>query len=132
MILLRTNKIYEAITLFEHAARSNPFKAGADFFRKALVVAKLRLEQYDDALREISIGANRKADKVLMLHALAALKRSPEAMDVYEQLPAASSPPYVIDLRDEIAARFALRSQAPKHDQRWIFDKECEAMLLAA
>ncbi len=131
MILLRTDKIPEAIRLFEEGARSVPFSAERDYFQNALAVARLRLGQYEPALKEIRVGA-RETGKVLMMHALAALRRKSEAMDVYNKLPTASSPPYVIDLRDEIAARFALGPTRPEHDQQWLFDKECEAMLLAA
>lgn len=131
MILLRTDKIPEAIGLFEEGVRSVPFSAERHYFQNALAVARLKLGQYEEALQEIRVDA-RETGKVLMLHALAALRRKSEAMDMYNQLPTASSPPYVIDLRDEIAARFALRPTRPEHDQQWLFDKECEAMLLAA
>jgi pentatricopeptide repeat protein len=89
------------------------------------------LGEYDAALQEIQ-GTAETETEVLMLHALAALRRTSEAMHLYNRLSEASLPPYVIGLREEIASRFALRPNPPEHDQQWLVGKECEAMLLAA
>ena len=131
MILFRRNSIRDAIKLFEEAVRSVPYYFARRYFRSALAVARLELKDYERALEDATKGSNGAEKKVFVFHALAGLGRDPDATQMYRSLTSDNSPRHIILLRDEIAARFGLAGK-PKHPPVWLFEKECEAQLLAA
>ena len=138
MILLRTGRTDEAIEIFQRGVHSAvPFKRRA--FENALALAMLKRGEYTQAIADAKATelktertSEGKAGRLLVLHALAGLKRRSDALDIYSQLSAEPSPAYIVAVRDEIAARFGLQPKPPQHDQQWLFDQECEAVLKAA
>ena len=131
MIFLRTDRIAEAIELFRHGVSSAPY-GQKRYFRSALAVATLRLGQYDQAREQAEAASFGPTGKVLMFHALAAQKRRPDALSVYGQLSNTELPKHITNLRDEIAARFRIVDGLTQYDEDWVFERECEAALLAA
>jgi tetratricopeptide (TPR) repeat protein len=132
MVLLRSGQTKEAAELFEEAVEQVPFYEQRRYFRNALAVLKLRKREYESALAEAQQGSSRAVSDVLILHALVGLERRPEAIRTHGQLSSRPLPPVVEQLSDELAAQLGLSSGSPRHDDQWLFEHECDALLLAA
>jgi tetratricopeptide (TPR) repeat protein len=130
MILLRKERISDAIAHFESGLRTLPYARERDYFQNALAVAYLHQERYD-RIEELIPQPNEPISNVLLLHASAATGQTARAsriLNVVERSGVAE----VIELGKEIARRFRLSNETPRHDKGWIFRTECQAVLLAA
>jgi tetratricopeptide (TPR) repeat protein len=132
MVLLRTGRINEAKQLFEEAVARVPYYESRKYFRSALAILRLRQRDYEDALTDAQQSSSRTISNVLVLHALLRLDRRPEAIRVHSQLANRPLPPVVGQLKEELAGQLGLVSSGSRHDDQWLFENECEAVLLAA
>ncbi len=132
MVLLRTDRVNEARQLFEEAAVRVPYYEQRRYFRNALAIVRLKAREYEDALAQVQQAPSRGIGPVLMLHALVGLGRRSEAIRVHTQLLSERLPPAVGALKNELALQLGLEKGNSSHDERWLFEHECEAVLLAA
>ncbi len=132
MVLLRIGQTKEASQLFEEAVRRVPYYEQRRYFRSALAIVRLRRRDYKDALTEAQQASSRAISNVLVLHSLLGLDRRPEAVHIHTQLSNQSLPPVIGQLKDELAGRLGLTSAGSRHDDQWLFEHECDAVLLAA
>ena len=130
MILLKQNRVDEAISHFSQGLATVEFARHTAVFESALAIAYLRKSQFLQAAsvlsQETAIIAN-----VLLLHAYAGAGQRPQAARALEKIER-SSATQVIELGREIARRFKLNTDRPSYDENWIFEREYEAVLLEA
>jgi tetratricopeptide (TPR) repeat protein len=130
MIFLRRGKLDLALKLFEVSVARIPFASERRYFENALAVAKLRMKKFDEAVK--SLGQDREPlTNVLRMHAFGGMQRLGEARDILEKLES-NCPRNLVRLKNELAARYKLSRNAPRHDVRWVFDEECRGVLLEA
>ncbi|MBE3040227.1 MAG: tetratricopeptide repeat protein [Chloroflexi bacterium] len=130
MILLRSGRLSESVTLFKKALHEIPFADERKYFESALVVANLRLERFDEAVR--SLGQDQSPlMNVLRIHAFGAAKRIIDARAAYDSSEG-HCPPALVELRNALAEQFRLRPSAKRRRWTWFFEQECRAILLSA
>jgi len=130
MILLKTNRLTEAIAHFENGLASVPYARNKKYFKNALAVAFLRQKEFSKASNVLP-EATELVTNVLQLHAWAGegkKDRASRMLQFVERSPMAQ----VIELSREIARRFGVRSERPRHDENWIHTMECDLVLLEA
>lgn len=129
MILLKRKQVPAAIDLFRASVREIPFAEQRQWFQSALAVALLKQKNYaevpDLSLTKIPLS------NVLLLHAFAASGKRIQANTLFQKVEAANSA-QIIELGQEIARRYKLKADPPKHDEEWIFQQECQSILLEA
>jgi tetratricopeptide (TPR) repeat protein len=130
MILLRTDRIEEAITHFTNGSVTIPYASERRYYENALVIARLRQREFELATKLVK-HVSGSVGNILQLHAFGASGRAIQAKNAYARAQD-YCPPRLVELRDELASRFRLISLAPKHDEGWLFEKECDAALLLA
>jgi tetratricopeptide (TPR) repeat protein len=130
MILLKSNKLDAAVVHFETGLNSIPFARQRKYFQNALAIARLRRGEYAKAT-ETLISAEEPMAEILKIHAFGELRQSDLAKRSLARLELVC-PVTLIPLRDELAARYQLRQQPPRHEDPWIFDEECRVALLNA
>jgi tetratricopeptide (TPR) repeat protein len=130
MIYLRRGKPDLATELFERGLRQIPFAKERRYFENALAVARLKMKRFEQAIECLSDGQE-PLTKVLRMHALAGLQLLTAARETF-QLLESSCPPRLVPLRNELAARYKLSLKQPRHNSRWVFDEECQGVLLQA
>lgn len=130
MILLKRDRAQEAIDHFSYGLRTVPFFQERAFFENALAVAYIKLEKFERASQVLS-GRSRPVSNVLLMHAYAGRGDEKRALDIYQRIQSGATAE-VIELSREIARRYALQAEQPKHSDSWIFDMECQAVLLEA
>lgn len=130
MILLKTGRLEEAITHFTKGTIEIPYAYERRYYANALAIARLRRGEYAEAISVVDrqVGA---VTNVIRLHAFAASGQVNAAKTAYTRV-LENCPPKLIELRDELASKFGMRSAAPKHNDAWLFEKECEGALLLA
>ena len=133
MTYLLSGRVNEAVELFKEAVMAVPSYNLQKYFKSALAVASLRLKTSTTML----LGAENHNDylsNVLNIHAYGELQDYEKAEQAYIKIEK-QCPPFVITLRDELAARY-LKSIKPlkpqQHDLDWIFAEECKVILLDA
>lgn len=130
MILLRTNKIDEAVRFFEEATNRIPFAWERRLFSRALSIAKLRQGKFEPVIQALA-GDGGELSNVLRFHAYAGAKRVGRAHVLYRKL-VRSGPSPLSELRDAIAMRYDLAQGAVAQNDNWIFARESEALLQEA
>jgi tetratricopeptide (TPR) repeat protein len=130
MVLLKGGRLEDALNHFTKGMLEVPFERPRRAFAKGCAIARLRLEQFSEAQR-VLVRNWEPLGQVLHLHAHAADGHLDVARSIYQEIQE-KAPERFHDLAGEIASRFLLRPQPPKHDGSWIFDKECDALLLQA
>ena len=131
MILLRMGSIDAAVRIFDKGVREDPRPTSSDYFRTALAVAQLRLEQYQSAcatLDSVTSSETRLYADVLRVHALGEM-HSDTTGEAYQKIPG-ELPPVIIELRNELGRRY-VTGEPPQHNTEWLYDREC-LMLMAA
>ena len=129
-IFMRRGRLDLAINLFENSLTTIPFAMERSYFENALAVAKLRMKRFDQAIDHLSKRPE-PLSTLLRMHAFAALERLDEAKDALKQVEF-SCPRNLVRLKNELAARYKLSSKPPKHTVQWVFDQECQNLLLEA
>lgn len=130
MILLRQKKFDEAIGHFSKGSSTIPFKREQRFFDSALCVARIQKGQFQDAVRAIE-NVEGEVPNVLRFHALAGTGNRTRTGAAYKRL-SINAPPELLELTQEIAARFRVINELPAHNDNWIFEKEAELLLQEA
>lgn len=130
MMNLKARKIEEAIAIFTHGVRENPFHRERLYFENALSAARIRLGEFQAASSLTKIGDN-PISQVLRMHSLAELGEIGEATKAYRAL-TENLPPPILALRDEIAARFRIINKQRAHNDNWILEQETDIILQAA
>jgi len=133
MILLRKGNMDEAIAIFEDGQKNNPFVLDRDYFRTALVVARLHKRQYAAAaevLAQIKLPRFQAQADLLRVHAFGVQSRFDEASAAFSRLPPPSSS-VVRELVEELHRRFVAQGP-PEHDDDWLLQHEIDSCLLAA
>ena len=96
----------------------------------AAAFARLKLQNGQPSLAVRAIDAEpNEISNVVRLHALAASGRVELARDAFSRFRPDDAN---LELVTEIARRFQILSQQPKHDLAWIYNSEERAMLLEA
>jgi tetratricopeptide (TPR) repeat protein len=130
MILLRTNRLDEAMVLLEKGLRENPYADERAYFESALAVASLRRRRFKEAVRFLGKGDTPLAE-VIRMHAFGALRQADDVKKAYKRIERACPPP-LIPLRDELAARYGLQLGFASRGWNWVFEEECRNILYAA
>ena len=130
MILMKTNRLDEAIAHFSSGLEKVPFYSEKKYFCNALAVAYLKRKEFNTATAVLSDSSG-TVSNVLRFHALAATGRKESANNIMETVQGSGLAP-VIELTQEIARRYRLRPERPRHGESWLFQKECESVLLEA
>jgi len=115
-------------TMFEFGMRKTPFVKMRRLYAAAFARLKLRQGEPSLALRAIDAEPN-EISNVVRLHALAASGRVELARDAFSHIRPDDTN---LELAMEIARRFQIVAQQPKHDLAWIYSSEERAMLLEA
>lgn len=129
-IFLRRGRLDLAIKLFETSLVKIPFALERRYFENALAVAKLRMKEFDQAIVHLR-KRTEPLSTVLRMHALGALEKLDQAREALNEVQSVC-PKNLIPLKNELAARYKLSSSAPKHNFQWVFDQECQGLLLEA
>jgi tetratricopeptide (TPR) repeat protein len=130
MMHLKAGEIDRAHTIFEHGLLRNPFYRERRYFERALAATKIRMKRFQEAA-ELVHGKQEEAAQLLSLHSLAELGRMAEARAAYRAVND-DAPSPVIQLRDELAARFRIVERRPQASLQWVFEQETEVLLQAA
>ncbi len=130
MILLKKDMLIPAIKHLKIGLNSIPFADERKYFQNALAVATLRQRQYHEATQYLRGGPEAIAD-ALRIHAFGELKKLDQASQAYRRL-LEVCPPNLVPLRNELAATYKLVNKTARHDWRWIFEEECQNVLLEA
>ena len=131
-ILLRQNKLEDAIAVFECGAEENPRPGERDYFRTSLAVALIRQRKLDEVL-QILERVN-KPDlltpaRLLKAHALGEARNVQRLSEIGPTIPSVVYPLFQ-PVRDEISRRY-LEDQPAQHDDDWLFQREAEMALAA-
>ncbi len=130
MIHLKKGDVSDAIQLFERGVRECPWHTQTYYFRTALGAARLRQEEYREAIEAIQHDETPVCE-VLRIHAFGAIGDRPRAKTALQRVEAHQMP-VVIELREELARRYSLREPGvPRHSEEWITDRECDLLLAA-
>ena len=104
------------------------------YFRNALASERLRFGRFREATAILEPSKDGSADQsvsnILRFHA-AAGEKLPDSHLLFERLQAERTP-IIIELRDEIAARYGVVNSRTRHGLTWIADRQFEAVLLEA
>jgi tetratricopeptide (TPR) repeat protein len=130
MILLKKDMLSPAIRHLKKGLELIPFADQRKYFQNALAIATLRQDQYYEATQYIG-GSRESITDALRIHAFGGLKRLDQASQAYTRL-LQVCPPNLVPLRNELAAKYKLTGSLPSHDGRWIFEQECQNVLLEA
>lgn len=130
MIMLRTDRLDEAVVLLEKGLRECPYADERPYFESALAVASLRRRRFREAVRFLGGGDTPLTD-VIRMHAFGALGKPDDVKKAYKRVERACPPP-LIPLRDELAARHGLQLGFASRDWNWVFEEECRNILYAA
>lgn len=130
MILLKRNLVDEAIAHFASGLKRVPFTRERVYFQNALAAGYLRKKEFTKASDVLGRPAE-AISKVLLFHAFAASGETKQASNILVAVQFRGSAK-IIDLTNEIARRYHVHTETPKYDENWIFDRECEAILLEA
>jgi tetratricopeptide (TPR) repeat protein len=128
LMLQAQNDNKKSKSMFEFGMRKTPFVKIKRLYAAAFARQKLRNGEPSVAVRAIEAEPN-EISNVVRLHALAASGRTELALDAWGRI---ASNDANIELATEIARRFRVIDQAPKHDLAWIYDIEERALLLEA
>jgi tetratricopeptide (TPR) repeat protein len=133
MILLRTGKRREAIQIFQEGAENVLWPANRDYFITALALAWMRNRDFKkaaEALEDVRSASLQPAANVLRIHAFGAQgdrQRATEAYDSLTAFPTLRSDELTLELHHQY-----ILSQAPRHNEEWIEEREDRIILLAA
>jgi tetratricopeptide (TPR) repeat protein len=127
MILLRKSDVAAAIAHFEWARRTTPFSRERRYFERALAAARIRRGEFSKAVETLEEGQGALTN-IIKLHAYAAEGRLEKARVALTEV-VSDCPESLVELREEIAARFRLIPSPPHHNNNWIFAREEEALL---
>jgi len=108
----------------------SPWHVTWNHFRNALAVARLSCSEFSEAV-EVLADEHSPMSDVLRIHAFGGLRALEKTRAAWERVRTNTLPPLVV-LRDELVARYILpdRSAAFRPD-KWVFDRECELVLVA-
>jgi tetratricopeptide (TPR) repeat protein len=135
MIYLKTGKIDEAIDLFNVALSKIPYYTMIRIFKNSLSVASLRKQRTSNAIESLNYKGdtshNEYIRNVLRIHAYGESGEIDKAEAAYIQIQR-DCPPYITTLRDELASRYLKQFTILGRDLNWIYEEECNIVLLAA
>ena len=114
--------------MFEFGMSKTPFVKIRRLYAAAFSRLKLRQGEPSVAVRAIEAEPN-EISNIIRLHALAASGRVELARDAWSRI---RSDDTNLELATEIACRFQIVAQQPKHDLAWIYNSEERVMLLEA
>jgi len=128
VLLLKTNKIDEAISLFDTALKTNPFLTERKYFRNSLGVAKLKRKDFGGAIKLLS-GETMPMVNILCLHAWGEIAKNNKykikKAKIARECLKADCPPYLVPLMVELELRYFNDVPDGKHSEEWIFEQEC-------
>jgi hypothetical protein len=122
------NDYKKSKAMFEFGMRRTPFVRMKRLYSTAYARQKLRNGEPSLAVRAVTAEPH-EISNVVRLHALAASGRPELAADVWSRIGPQDSN---FEIADEIARRFRIVEQLPKHDLAWIYVSEERALLLEA
>ena len=133
MIFLRQGKLEESLAVFHHGVNDVPWPTSREYFRTALAVASLQLNDFKQAseiLAQVQTPQLQPVVNVLQFHAFGAQGNRELATDFYRRVQA-NPPLFSGELTEELNRQFILRQPAQR-DPIWIRDQESNLLLLAA
>ena len=134
MIQLKAGKVDEAIQHFRMGSIEAPFARVRRFFGNALASERLKSGSFHEAAAILEgltdEPQSQSVSNVLLFHAAAA-EHMPSSELLFDRL-GDEKTPIIIQLRDEIAARYGIAKTSPQHDLEWITNRQFEAVLLEA
>ena len=133
MIFLRQGKLEESLAVFHHGVNDVPWPTSREYFRTALAVASLQLNDFKQAseiLAQVQTPQLQPVVNVLQFHAFGAQGNIELATDFYRRVQA-NPPLFSGELTEELNRQFILRQPAQR-DPIWIRDQESNLLLLAA
>ena len=134
MILMKVGKVEVAIHHFTRGGVEASFATVRRYFKNALASERLRSGRFHEATVILEPSADESADQsvsnILRFHAAAA-EQLPVRHSLFDRLQSERTP-IIVELRDEIAARYGVVTAGPRHGPTWIADRQFEAILLEA
>lgn len=130
MIYLKSKNIERAIELFKYGLDNIPFANERIYFGNALVVAALKKNEYDEAVKYIS-NIHEPINDIFRIHTYGSMNRIDETIESFNRIED-NCPPNIVQLRDELAFRFSLKKGIPQKTWEWVFEQECRVVLLEA
>ena len=128
LMLQARNENKKSNSMFEFGMRKTPFVKIKRLYAAAFARQKLKNGEPSVAVRVVDAEPN-EVSNVVRLHALAASGRKELALDAWGRI---ASNDANIELATEIARRFRVIDQLPRHDLAWIYNVEERALLLEA
>ncbi|MGI9068195.1 MAG: tetratricopeptide repeat protein [Pyrinomonadaceae bacterium] len=133
MIMLRSEKLKDAIRIFEKGVAEDPTPVGRQYFQTTLAIALMRQEQYGKAeriLRHVEAPELKPQVNVLLMHCFGEDDQSTKANEAFERI---SAKPWSIsnELIEELHRRYVLK-QPPQRSDDWVFDQEIGSILVVA
>lgn len=129
-VLVRQRKDQEATEHLLKGLREVPFAVEARMMKNLLASIHISKCKYAAALSVVEEGPA-EAGNIVKLHAFAASDDKPSARSYFEVI-RENMPPFHIDLAEEIAVTFSIKSGTPQHPEGWIEVEERNILLLEA
>jgi tetratricopeptide (TPR) repeat protein len=137
MIYLRSKEFSTASSMLEWGVATTPWASQRRYFETALASLRIRQKRYESALDLLGPSPSAALHPIveaLRLHAYGEMGRREELMAA-QRSPTVSASPVVVELRTELLRRFSSDPAATKGQGRgddWVFQQECDSLLLAA
>lgn len=130
MILLKTNRVEEAITHFTRGLLTVPFFEEKRYYENALALAKVMKADFEVATKYAANGVGTIA-KILEFHCFGEIGQKEKAKAVFRDLEDVNAP-IVAAVRDELAARMGIINIPRAHNDAWIISTETNLILAQA
>lgn len=128
VLCLKTNKIDDAISIFENALKTSPFVNDHKYFRNSLAVAKLKRKDFNGTVKLLSKEVM-PTSNILRLHAWGEIaknnKEKIKEAKIARECLEVDCPPYLIPLMVELELRYFNDIPKGEHSEDWIFEQEC-------
>ncbi len=135
MIYMKSGNLEEGVKYYTDALDKAPSYTILNLFKNALTIAKLRDKNNKEvpdffAIDNVDNNQNEYVKNVISIHAYGKTDQIKKAKESYIKVET-DCPPYLITLRDELAAMY-LKKISSSYDLEWIYDQECNVILLDA
>lgn len=135
MVYIKSGDIDKAISFYTDALNDVPYYNISVMFKNALAVIGLRKSENksdtEGAISYIGTNQNDYLKNVLQIHAYGKLGQIYKAEEAYVKSEI-NCPPFIMSLRDELAAKYINNSSKIINFADWVFHRECDAILLDA
>jgi tetratricopeptide (TPR) repeat protein len=133
--LLRKGDVDEAVKLLERGIAENPWPNQKPYFETALAGARIRKSEHLRAVQLLEREFHpvlKPVATVLQLHAYGELSNREKAKAAFDSIQT-KCPAFLVESRDALGVRFGfINDSRDTKPNDWIFEHECNSLLLAA